>query len=72
MEKGEYVLEVDGKPLVGVVPPWQVEKLSQRREEILALLEQSWEQNRTVGDTEVKQAVKEAIEEVRREKMTTS
>ena len=72
VEKGEYVLEVDGKPLVGVVPPWQVEKLSQRREEILALLEQSWEQNRTVGDAEVKQAVKEAIEEVRREKMTTS
>lgn len=69
VEKGEYVLEVAGKPLVGVVPPWQVEKLSQRREEILVLLEQSWEQNRTVGDAEVKQAVKEAIEEVRREKI---
>jgi hypothetical protein len=68
VEKGEYVLEVAGKPLVGVVPSWQVEKLSQRREEILALLKQSWEQNRTVGDAEVKQAVKE----VRREKMTTS
>ena len=64
VEKGEYVIEVAGKPLVGVVPPWQVEKLSQRREEILALLEQSWEQNRTVGDAEVIQAVKEAIEEV--------
>ena len=69
VEKGEYVLEVAGKPLVGVVPPWQVEKLSQRREEILDLLKQSWEQNRTVGDAEVKQAVKEAIEEVRREKI---
>jgi hypothetical protein len=66
VEKGEYVLEV-AKPLVGVVPAWQVEKLSQRREEILALLKQSWEQNRTVGEAEVKQAVKEAIEEVRRE-----
>ena len=68
VEKGEYV-EVADKPLVGVVPPWQVEKLSQRREEILALLKQSWEQNRTVGEAEVKQAVKEAIEEVRREKI---
>ena len=65
VEKGEYVLEVAGKPLVGVVPPWQVEKLSQRREEILVLLEQSWEQNRTVGEAEVKQAVKEAIDEIR-------
>ena len=27
---GEYIIEVAGKPLVGVVPPWQVEKLSQR------------------------------------------
>lgn len=65
VEKKEYVLEVAGKPLVGIVPPWQVEKLSQRREEILALLEQSWEQNRTVGEAEVEQAVKETIEEVR-------
>ena len=68
VEKGEYVLEVAGKPLVGVVPPWQVEKLSRSREEVLAFLDQSWEQNREVGDLEVKQAVKEAIEEVRREK----
>jgi hypothetical protein len=56
------------KPLLGIVPAWQVEKLSQRREEILALLEQSWARNRTVGEAEVKQTVKEAIEEVRREK----
>ena len=69
VEKGEYVLEVAGKPLVAVVPPWQVEKLSQKREEIHALLEHGWEQNRTVGATDVKQAVKEAIEEVRREKI---
>ncbi|HSF57039.1 MAG TPA: hypothetical protein VLD83_03125 [Candidatus Binatia bacterium] len=58
---------MDGEPLVGIVPPWQVETLSQKGEEILALLAQSWEQNRTVGEAEVKQAVKEAIEEVRRE-----
>jgi hypothetical protein len=68
VEKGEYVLEVAGKPLVGVVPAWQVEKLSQRREEILALLGESWEQNRTVGEAEVKQAVKEAIDEILRRK----
>jgi hypothetical protein len=68
VEKVEYVIEVGGKPLVGVVPPWQVEKFSQRREEILALLDQSWERNRKVAEAEVKQAVKEAIEEVRREK----
>jgi hypothetical protein len=41
VEKGEHVLEVEGKPLVGVVPPWQVGKRSQWREEILVLLDQS-------------------------------
>ncbi len=68
VEKGEYVLEMAGKPLVGVVSPWQVEKLTQRREEILALLRQSWERNRTTGEEEVKQIVTETIQEVRREK----
>ena len=65
VEKREYVLEVAGKPLVGVVPPWQVENLSQRREEILDLLKQSWERNGTVGEAEIMQTVKEAIDEVR-------
>ena len=63
VEKGEYVLELGGKPLVGVVPPWQVEKLSLKREEVLALLDQSWKRNRTVPDSEITQAVSEAIAE---------
>lgn len=68
VEKGEYVLEIAGKPVAGIVPPWQVEQISQRREEILALLRQSWERNRAVQEEEVKQAVTEAIREVRQEK----
>jgi len=67
-ENGEYVLEMAGKPLVGVVPAWQVEKLSQKRAEVLALLEQSWQRNRAVDEDEVRQAVGEAIKEVRRRK----
>lgn len=68
VEKGEYVLEMAGRPMLGVVSPWQVEQLTQRREEILALLRQSWERNRTVREEEVKQVVSETIQEVRREK----
>ena len=68
-EKGEYVLEMTGKPLIGVVPVWQVEKLSQKRAEVLALLEQSWERNRTVDEDEVRQVVGEAIKEVGRQNM---
>lgn len=71
VEKDEYVLEMEGKPVVGVVPPWQVKKLSQGREEILALLRQSWERNRAVPEEEVDRVVTEAIQEVRREKTQT-
>ena len=64
-ENGEYVFELAGKPLVGVVPAWQVEKLSQKRAEVLALLDQSWERNRAVDEDEARQVVSEAIKEVR-------
>ncbi len=68
VEKEEYVLEIAGKPVAGIVPPWQVEQISQHREEILSLLRQSWERNRAVQEAEVKQTVTEAIREVRQEK----
>jgi sulfur carrier protein ThiS len=68
VENEEYVLEIAGKPVAGIVPPWQVEQISQRREEILSLLRQSWERNRAVQEAEVKQTVTEAIREVRQEK----
>jgi len=66
-ENGEYVLEMAGKPLVGIVPAWQVEKLSQKRAEVLALLDQSWERNRSVDEDEARQVVGEATKEVRRQ-----
>jgi len=66
-ENGEYVLEMGGKPLVGVVPAWQVEKLSQKRAEVLALLDQSWDRNRAVDEDEARQVVSEALKEVRRQ-----
>ena len=67
VEKEEYVLEIAGKPVADIVPPWQVEQISQHREEILSLLCQSWERNRAVQEAEVKQTVTEAIREVRQE-----
>lgn len=66
-QEGEYVLELAGQPVVGIVPPWQVEKLSQGRQEILLLLRQSWERNRTLLEEEVEQIVAEAVREVRQE-----
>ena len=68
LEKDEYILDLGGKSMVGIVSPRQVEQFSQRREEILALLQQSWDRNRAVPEEEVRQAVSETIEEVRHEK----
>jgi|GEM_PF-2760415 len=68
LEKGEYVLEIAGKPVAGIVSPHQVEQITRRREDILALLRQSWERNRTVPEEEVNQAVIEAIQEVRQKR----
>ena len=68
LQEGEYVLEMAGQPVVGIVPPWQVKKLSQEREEILLLLRQSWERNRTLSEEEVEQVVAEAVQEVRQER----
>ena len=68
IEKGEYVLEISGKPVVGVISPWQVEKYAKGREEILSLLRQSWERNRGVPETAVEKDVADAIQEVRLEK----
>jgi hypothetical protein len=72
VERGEYVLEIGGKPVVGVVSPRQVEQIAQRREEILALLRQSWERNRAVPEEEVNKAVTEAIQEVRQKRTSGS
>lgn len=72
VEKGEYVLEIGGKPVAGVVSPRQVEHIAQRREEILSLLRQSWERNRAVPEEEVNQAVTEAIQEVRQKRTSAS
>ena len=68
VEKGEYVLEIGGQPVVGVIPPWQIEKLAKGRAEILSLLRQSWERNRGVPETAVERVVAEVIQEVRLEK----
>jgi thioredoxin-like negative regulator of GroEL len=72
VEKGEYVLEIEGKPVAGVVSPRQVEQIAQRREEILSLLRRSWERNRAVPEEEVNQAVSEAIQEVRQKRTSGS
>jgi hypothetical protein len=68
VEKGEYVLEMAGKPVAAVISPWLMEKYAKGREEILSLLRQSWERNRGVEEAAVEREVAEVIQEVRREK----
>jgi len=56
LQDREYVLEMAGQPVVGIVPPWQVDKLSQERQEVLLLLRQSRERNRALSEEEEERA----------------
>jgi len=65
VKKGEYVLEVTGEPLVGIIPLWQVESSPKGEKRSSLFLKQSWKPNCIVGEAEIKQSVKEAIDEIR-------
>lgn len=67
LDEAEYVLELGGKPVVGVVAHWQVEKLSQRRAAALSLLQRSWERNRAIPQEVVDRTVAEVVQQVRQE-----
>ena len=67
-EKDGCIVELNGRPVVGIVPPWQVEKLSHDRQEAIQLLRHSWNRTHTIPEEEITQVVTEEIQNVRRER----
>lgn len=63
VNKEQYLLEADGKPLLGVVAPEKVES-----DEGLKILERLWAKNEDVDEEQLEKDIAEAIEYVRREK----
>jgi hypothetical protein len=64
-EEETYLLEDQGKPILGIVPAWQVINAEERRAELLAMLCEVWARNRDIPVEDVEHDVEEAIQEVR-------
>lgn len=65
VDEEAYIVESGGKPIMGLVPPSQVEKLQRDKEEVLALLRMSWQRSREVPEKVVDQEVERAVRRVR-------
>jgi hypothetical protein len=61
------LIEDQGRPVVGVVPPWQVGRLEGQREQLLTMLREVWARNQDVSPEEIGREVEEVVREVRQE-----
>lgn len=59
------LVEDQGRPLAGVVPHWQVGRLEEQREQLVAMLKDVWARNRDVPTSEIEDEVQEVIRELR-------
>jgi hypothetical protein len=59
------LVEDQGKPLVGVVPPWQISRIEEQREQLMSMLKDVWARNRNVPPEEIEQEVEEVVRELR-------
>lgn len=64
-EKEQYILEMGGKPLIGLVPPWQVTEIKQKKDELLSMLREVWTRTRTISGKRIDKGTKEAVRAVR-------
>jgi hypothetical protein len=65
-EKDQYILEIGGEPLIGVVPPWQVTEIKQRKDELLSMLKEVWSKTGAISGKRIEKEVEEAVRAARR------
>lgn len=65
--KDEYVLEIDGKPLLKMVSPWEERTLKLAKKKLLSTLEKIWDKNKAFTDEEVEKDVKDALKAIRKQ-----
>ena len=66
-EETQYIVEIKGKPVLGIVPPWQIDQMKQSKKELRAMLEEIWAKTRSVSEKEIEKIVDEAVKAVRSE-----
>jgi hypothetical protein len=65
-EKDQYILEIGGKPLIRVVPPWQVTEIKQRNDELLSMLKEVWSKTRTIPGKRIEKEGGEVVRAARK------
>ncbi|MFQ5962668.1 MAG: hypothetical protein ACE5KZ_00105 [Candidatus Scalinduaceae bacterium] len=66
VEEDQYILEISGKPLIGVVPPWQVGNVNQKKADLLSLLKDVWAKTSDIPEEKVEKEVEDAVKAVRK------
>lgn len=61
----QFIIERAGKPMAAVVPLWQLEDRSRRRERLTAKVRKVWQSNAKVSPRVVEQEVERAVRAVR-------
>ena len=61
----QFIIERAGKPMAAVVPLWQLEDRSQRRERLSANVRSVWQSNAKVQPSVIEREVEEAVRAVR-------
>ncbi len=61
----QFIVERAGRPMAAVVPVWQVEEQSKRRERFFATVDEIRQSNRGIKPAVIEQEVGEAVKTVR-------
>lgn len=61
----QYLIEAGGKPVAGLVPPWELESPDEGRQALLGMLEEVWARTRDIPEGVVERDVEEAARVVR-------
>lgn len=72
VEKDQYILEMEGKPVAGLVAPSQLEKMARAKERLFETIEKIWDQNREVSAEQVERDVAEAVRMAREQRYEKS
>lgn len=61
----QYLIERAGRPLAAVVPVWQLEERTRRRDRFFGMVDEFWHKNRKVKPEAIEQEVEAAVRAVR-------
>ena len=65
LPQDQYLIEAGGKPIAGLVPPWDLESPDQSRQALLAMLQEVWERTTQLPEAVAERDVQEATKAVR-------